>query len=119
MEYKAGDYIFREGEKVFGMYFIQHGKVKVVSKNINNRDEVVCIATNGHILGHPGYGEEIYPVSARALCNITLCFLDNDSFYDICINNPQFTMGITIFYSRELRKAEARLKYITSRSDTN
>src|ERR1035437_9977893 len=79
MEYKAGDYIFREGDRVHGIYFIKHGKVKVISTGINNKDQIVRLAADGHILGHRGYAGEIYPVSAVALSDITVCFRDNDS----------------------------------------
>ncbi len=116
-EYKAGDSIFREGDRIYGIYIILHGNVKVViSMGINNKDQIVRLAANGHILGHRGYGGEKYPVSAMALSDITVCFIDNDSFYDICINNPQFTIEMTMFYSRELRKAEIRIKYLAQMS---
>ena len=110
MRYMVGDYIFREGNKVYGIYFIKHGKAKVISTGLNDKEQIVRLAANGHILGHRGYGGESYPVSAMALCDTSVCFIDNDSFYDVCMNNPQFTMEMTMFYSRELRKAEIRLK---------
>lgn len=119
IEYKAGDYLFREGDIVYGICFIQHGKVKILSTDINNKDRTVCIAGNGHILGHPGYGKEKYPISARVLSDSMVCFIDNDSFYDICISDPQFTIGMTMFYYRELQKAEIKLKYIISSSPVN
>ena len=110
----AGDYIFREGDKIDGIYFIQYGKFEVLSTGKNNNSQTVCLVINGHILGYPGCEGEIYPVSAMALSDSTVCYIDNDSFYNVCLHNPQFTMGMIMFYSHEVRKAEIRLKYIVS-----
>ena len=109
---RAGESIFREGERINGIYFILHGKVKVVSEGIEEKEQIVRLATDGHILGHGGDKNEKYPVGAIALSESTLCFVDNAFFYEVCINNPQFDMGLSNFYSKELRKAEMRLKYL-------
>lgn len=112
MKYKAGEFIFKERDRVHGIYFIKQGKVKVISTGKNIQDQIVRLAADGHILGHRGYGGDTYPVSAIALSDTRVCFIDNDSFYNFCINNSQFMMEMTMFYSRELRKAELRIKNI-------
>ncbi len=99
MECKAGDAVFRKGERVNGIYFIKHGKVKIISSGINNDDQIVRVVGNGHIFGHRGAGG-IYPFSAIALSDITICFIDNDSFYNVYINNPQFSLEIMKVHSR-------------------
>lgn len=108
--YKKGQHIFREGDRVFGLYFIQRGKVKVVSTGLNGREQIVRLAAEGHILGHMGYGAETYPVGAVALEDSWLCFLDNATLQDVFVNNPKFTYGLMMFYSTELRKTEVRLR---------
>ena len=110
--YKKGEDIFREGERVFGIYFIQHGKVKVVSSGFNGRTQIVRLASDGHILGHRGFGAETYPVGAIALEDTWVCFLDNATLSDAFLNNPQFTYELMMFYSTELRKTEIRLRYL-------
>src|ERR1017187_6924906 len=110
--YKKGEIIFREGDRIFGLYFIYKGKVKVVSEGLNNRVQIVRLATNGHILGHRGLGVETYPIGAVALEDTWLCFIDNNTLHDLFLNNANLTYELMMFYSTELRKTELRLRYL-------
>ena len=114
--YKKGQYIFREGDRVFGLYFLQHGKVKVVSTGLNGREQIVRLAADGHVLGHRGFGAETYPVGAVAMEDTWLCFLDNATLQDAFVHNPEFTYSLMMFYSTELRKTEIRLRWLSQMS---
>lgn len=111
--YKTGQYIFTEGSPVRGIYFIYKGKVKVVTAGIQNREQIVRLASEGHILGHRGYGGEIYPIGAVALQDTTVCFMDNATLKELFDKNPNFTYAMMMFYSQELRKVEKRIKYVS------
>ena len=110
--YKKGQYIFREGDRIFGLYFIENGKVKIISTGLNNREQIVRLATVGHVIGHRGYGSETYPVGAVALEDTQVCFFDNDIIYDAFMNNPKLTIALMMFYSFELRKTELRERHL-------
>jgi CRP/FNR family transcriptional regulator, cyclic AMP receptor protein len=112
IRYKKGQYIIIEGSPVYGIFFINQGKVKVVSNGFNDRLQIVRLANNGHLLGHRGYGGEIYPISAIAIEDSNICFVDNDTLYKAFMANPKFTFEMMMFYSRELRKTEIRIKYL-------
>ncbi len=113
INHQAEDCIFREGGYVEGIYFIQHGNAKIVARGAENRELIVRLATVGHVLGHRGSRDDKYPVSAIALSDTTICFIDNDTLYDVFMNNPKLTLLLVEFYSRELRKTEIRMKYLT------
>ncbi len=102
-----------EGSPVFGAYFIMEGKVKVISTGFNNKEQIVRLATDGHILGHRGCSEEIYPIGAIALDDSLVCFFDNDILYEAFKANFEFLYAIMMYYSTELRKCELRTKYFT------
>ena len=109
--YKSGRNIIVEGQPVFGIYFVQHGKVKVISTSFEGKEQVVRLATDGHILGHRGYSNEIYPIGVIAMTDSVICFFDNQILYDAFMANPKFTYNLMMFYSKELRKVEQRIKY--------
>jgi CRP-like cAMP-binding protein len=111
--YKQSQYIFSEGNLVHGIFFIQTGKVKVVSSNYGGKQQVVRLAAEGHILGHRGIGGENYPISAIALTDVHICFIDNQLLFDAFLANPMFTYSLMMFYSTELRKSEQRTKYFS------
>jgi CRP-like cAMP-binding protein len=116
--YGRRQYIFSEGMPVMGMYFIQSGKVKVVSSNIHGKQQVVRLAATGHILGHRGYGDEVYPVGALTLSDSRICFLNNAFLLEAFEANFAFLYKLMRFYSAELRKSELRSQYFAQMAVT-
>ncbi|MFI5149768.1 MAG: Crp/Fnr family transcriptional regulator [Bacteroidia bacterium] len=110
--YQKGQKIFTEGSPVSGVYFIQKGKAKVFLTGFQNREQIVRFAADGHILGHRGIGNDVYPVSAVAMEESSICFIKNDLLNQLFMRNPRFTIELMMYYSRELRKAESRMKNI-------
>ncbi|HEY8689312.1 MAG TPA: Crp/Fnr family transcriptional regulator [Chitinophagaceae bacterium] len=109
--YKKGSYIFREGEPIYGIYFIQQGGVKVVTKSLHGREQIVRLAKEGQILGHRGVGRTYYYFNSVALMDSLVCFVENELFYEACMNCPEFAVKLIFFYASELRRAELRVKY--------
>ena len=111
--FEKGQYIFREGDPIFGLYFIARGKVKIISTGLNDKEQIVRLATVGHVIGHKGHAAETYPVGAVALEDTQVCFLDNNIIYEAFMNNTKFTFALMMFYSFELRKTEIRERHLS------
>lgn len=111
--YKKRNYIFREGNRVFGIHFINRGKVKVIITSLGEKQQIVRLANDGHILGHRGLELDNYPVGAVTIEDSLICFVDNDTLTDAFMVNPEFTLNLMMYYSQELRKMEIRTKYLT------
>ncbi len=112
IHHHAKDNIFREGGYVYGVYFIQRGNVKIIATGVNNREQIVRLASDGQILGHRGNGVDKYPVSAVALSDTVVCFIDNEMLHSAFMDNPKLTIEMMTYYSSELRKVEIRMKYL-------
>lgn len=112
ISFKQGQHIIVEGTPVLGIYFILIGKVKIFFTGINGKQQIVRFANDGHIIGHRGLGNDIYPISAIAMEDSTICFIDNETLNEMFLSNPKFTFDMMMFYSRELRKMENRMKNI-------
>jgi len=108
---KKGSYIFREGEPVYGIHFIQEGGVKIVTTSLHGREQIVRLAKEGQILGHRGLGRTYYYFNAVALKDTLVCLIENELFYEACMNCPKFAYNLIFFYASELRRAELRVKY--------
>ena len=87
--------------------------MKVISTGMNGKEQIVRLATDGHLVGHRGYGSETYPIGAVALEDTLGCFLDNEMMYDAFMNNPKLTYAMMMFYSFELRKTEIRQRLLS------
>jgi CRP-like cAMP-binding protein len=108
--YRENQYIAYEGNAVLGLFFIKSGKSKIISSGLAGKTQVVRLAKTGGIIGHRGYGGDKYPISAVAIEESTICFIDNDTIYKAFMDNPQLTFELMMYYSKELRKSEAKIK---------
>lgn len=110
IRYKKNQYIFREGNPVQGMYIIYSGKVKVLSTGFNDKAQIIRIARPGYLLGHRGFGDKFYQISAVAIEDSTICFIEAGIFTKLLKSDPELTYQLMLFYANELRLAESRMK---------
>jgi len=114
---KKGESIFSEGTSTKGIYFVSEGLVKVHKKWDEEKDLIVRFAKKGDILGHRGLGSNLfYSVSATALENSVLCFLDNDFFTTSLKINTDFSYRLLLFFADELKESEHRMRNLAHMS---
>lgn len=108
--YGEGRRIFNEGEPVKGIYFVEKGMVKVVSRAFDKSEKIVRLASNQMILGHRGLNTRIYPISAEALTEVVVTFLPIEVFNAIIRTNSKMAIYLINFLSDELRDVEIKMK---------
>ncbi len=108
--YHKGQYIFYEGAPVFGLHLVTEGKVKIVRRVSGNKEQIVRLAMDGHLLGRWGDKDDIYGNSAVALEDSVICFINNDLLHDVCLANPEFTFQLMRYYASELQKSGNKIK---------
>ena len=108
---KKGEVIIKEGDPVSGVYFVTSGNVKV-HKQWGDRELILRFANDGAIFGHRGISSSIstYPISATALENTQLCFVDIAFFKTTLKVNHEFAYGMLMFYADELHNSEKRMR---------
>lgn len=116
MEVSKGQQIIYEGNHADQIFFIYRGKVKVF-KTVNGHDQIVRLAKKGDILGHRGYGENfLYPISAGALEDATLCIITNPVFFKLLQANSLLCFNLMLFFANELKNSEGRVLYFSKLS---
>lgn len=105
--------IFFENNSVDGIYFILKGVVKVYKYN-SHKDQIVRLATDGDILGHRGIGQSIYPVSAQALTETELCFIEKERFFQLLDESSSLATNLMLFFADELNQEEIKLSEFTN-----
>jgi CRP-like cAMP-binding protein len=109
--YNKGELLFKEGDKVEGMYFIHSGKVKVHKKWDDEKELIIRFAGKGDIVGHRGLGNELYyPVSATALEPVEICFFELDFFTSSLKVNHDYTFQLMMFFAAELQESERKMR---------
>ncbi len=111
LAYKKGEVIFEEGSPVKGIYFLYKGKVKVYRKWGQQKQLILHFEKEGGIIGYRGLGNKnVYPVSAMALEESLLCFVDTAFFETTLQVNNKLTYKLMQFYINELQYAEGRMR---------
>ncbi len=111
--YKRGDLLFKEGEKLEGIFYIYEGQAKIHKKWGEDKELIVRFATSGEIVGHRGLGlDPLYPVSATALTPLTACFFPLDFFLDSIEANRVFANDLLWFFASELKSSERRMHQV-------
>lgn len=114
---KKGEVIFKEGDEVKGVFFVNSGNVKVHIKWDAYKELIVRFAKTGSIVGHRGIGSSSgYHVSATALENSVICFVDLEFFEATLKVNTEFTYNLLHFFASELRESERKMRNLAHMS---
>lgn len=114
LQYKKGETLFKEGDEVKGMYFIEKGLVKVHKHWAEGKEVILRFGGNGDIVGHRGLGNDpIYPVTATVLEPTKVCFVDIDFFNETLKVNPDFLYKLMMFFAAELKESEKKMRNLT------
>jgi len=107
--YDKGDRILMEGDNSDGVYIISSGKVKIFKSDKDGEQLIIRLAKAGEILGFCPVDEvEEQPISAKALDDTVICYLDSAAFQRISRDNPEMMYGMIKFYNKELKEVETK-----------
>jgi CRP-like cAMP-binding protein len=114
---KKGDRLFTETEPVGGIFFVFSGTIKVHKKWDNEKELIIRFAKPGDVIGHLGLGKNpTYPVSATALEQSTVCFIDLEFFRSSLKVNPGLTYQMMDFFASELQESHERMRNLAHMS---
>lgn len=107
--YKKGQNLFLEGNPAFGIFCISSGKIKVTRAGGDGKESIVRIAGPGDLLGHLSlYNSDSLFVSATALEDATVCFLDKKFILGFMKEQPSVAFNMIQKLTHDLEKAEGR-----------
>ncbi|AGA77371.1 Crp/Fnr family transcriptional regulator [Echinicola vietnamensis] len=108
---KKGQNFIIEGAPIHGLYFINHGKVKVAKTGLNGKEQIVRLTKDGDIIGHRGFGAgQAYHISATALEDTTLCNFSTEKMKEMLQQLPSLSYDLMTFYAEELSRSETKVK---------
>jgi CRP/FNR family transcriptional regulator len=104
--YKKGDYIFNEGHKQTGIYYIYSGCVKILKNNKDGSSRIIYISRSGDLIGWERLIENSYSKDAIALVDSKIYCFPTSSFQEILKEDPTFSLELI----RYLCKGKLRLE---------
>jgi len=104
---KKGETLFKEGEKLGGVYCVRGGVSKLSKLSPNGKDQIVKLATKGQVMGQRSViSEETTNLSAVAVSDMDVCFIPKESIITSLQKNPDFTLEVLRHMAHDLREAD-------------
>lgn len=101
--YKAGQFIFFEGDEATGLWFILSGKVKIIKQSENGRLQGLCLANRGKCFGGcPLFDTDTNPANAQALDDVTLAILPRDALQDLIYSDADIATSLLKVYTSRI-----------------
>ena len=108
--FKAGEFVFWEGDAPNEFYVVSSGRVKVLKHSSQGKEFVVAFFGPGEVFGEVAVFEERpYPASAQAVSNTELLGIGKDRFLAFLSGHPEVSLRIINMLGGRLRDAQNRL----------
>ncbi len=102
IEYKKGEYMFKQNSFSKGVYIIRKGKVKIFQTNADGKQSIVYIYKKGDYFGYrPLLAEEPHPVSAMAMDQVVVSFIPREIFNSIISKSSHLARKLLGVLSKE------------------
>ncbi len=106
-----GGFVFLEGAPAQSLSVLAEGRVKVIRETEEGQEVILRLIEPGDIFGGAGgWGEDVYPASARAQEHTVVLQLPAESFSLLLAQQPTLALAVIHELGRRLRAAEARIR---------
>jgi CRP/FNR family transcriptional regulator, nitrogen oxide reductase regulator len=108
--FKAGEFIFWEGDAPVQFYVIASGRVKVLKHSSLGKEFVVAFFAIGDVFGEVAVFESRpYPASVQAVSDTEALGIGRDKFLSFLSGHPEVSLRIINMLGGRLRDAQNRL----------
>ena len=105
-----GEVIFKEGEKLNGIFCVRDGICKVSKLSENGKDHIVKLLKKGDILGQRSLiNNESTNLSAVAVNDMELCFIPKEEIMNDLRKNPNFSIEMMRDMAHKIRETDNML----------
>jgi CRP-like cAMP-binding protein len=111
VEFKAGDYVFVEGDLGTEMYIIQDGEVAILKK-LRGEEKQLTVLSRGDFFGEMSVLEDLpRTAAARAVSDCRLLEINSTTFDQMLRKNPEIAVRMMRKLSRRLRETDKMLRH--------
>jgi len=104
---KKGEVLFKEGERLNGVFCVRNGASKLSKLSNNGKDQIVKIAAKGEVMGQRSViTSEATNLSAVALSDMEVCYIPKEHIEESLYSNPKFTNAVLKHMANELKLAD-------------
>jgi CRP-like cAMP-binding protein len=116
-QFKRGDILYHEGNRISGFYCINSGIIKVYKTGFDGKEQIIRFAKAGEIIAYRSVlSNEVACTSARVIEDCQVCFIPSDILISLIKANSSFALELLRLSCHELGEANSFITDIAQKT---
>jgi CRP-like cAMP-binding protein len=116
-QYKRGDILYQEGNRISGFYCINDGIIKVFKTGFDGKEQIIRFAKKGDIIAYRSVlSNELACTSAKVIEDCNVCFIPSEILISFIKTNPNFALELLKLACHELGEANSFITDIAQKT---
>jgi CRP-like cAMP-binding protein len=116
-QYKRGDILYQEGNRISGFYCVNSGIIKVFKTGFDGKEQIIRFAKQGDIIAYRSVlSNELACTSAKVIEDCRVCFIPSEILISFIKSNPNFALELVKLACHELGEANSFITDIAQKT---
>jgi len=116
-QYKRGDTLYKEGNRISGFYCINSGIIKVYKTGFDGKEQIIRFARPGDIIAYRSVlSNEVACTSAKVIEDCSVCFIPSEILTSFIKTNPAYGLELLKLACHELGEANSFITDIAQKT---
>jgi len=116
-QYKRGDILYQEGNRISGFFCINSGIIKVYKTGSDGKEQIIRFAKKGDIIAYRSVlSNELACTSAKVIEDCKVCFIPSEILISLIKTNPAYSLELLKLACHELGEANSFITNIAQKT---
>jgi CRP-like cAMP-binding protein len=116
-QYKRGDILYQEGNRISGFFCINSGIIKVFKTGLDGKEQIIRFAKTGDIIAYRSVlSNELACTSAKVIEDCQVCFIPSEILTQFIKTNPAYSLELLKLACHELGEANSFITDIAQKT---
>ena len=116
-QYKRGDILYQEGNRISGFFCINSGIIKVFKTGFDGKEQIIRFAKKGDIIAYRSVlSNELACTSAKVIEDCHVCFIPSEILISFIKSNPAYALELLKLACHELGEANSFITDIAQKT---
>ncbi len=116
-QYRRGDILYHEGNRISGFYCINSGIIKVYKTGFDGKEQIIRFAKPGDIIAYRSVlSNEVACTSAKVIEDCQVCFIPSEILTSLVKTNPAYSLELLKLACHELGEANSFITDIAQKT---
>lgn len=116
-QYRRGDVLYNEGNRISGFYCIHSGIIKVFKTGFDGKEQIIRFAKAGEIIAYRSVlSNEVACTSAKVIEDCKVCFIPSEVLTTFIKTNPSYALELLKLACHELGEANSFITDIAQKT---